>query len=95
MTDSENNEVVIGNNVTLSCSASGLYLPNIVWSKAGQNISSSSRLIITEIVANESFLTSHLEISNTEQGDTGNYTCTADNTAGIDASYSYLQVLGT
>ena len=93
-TDSESHEVVIGNSVTLSCSVSGFHLPNIVWSQEGQNISSSSRLTVTQSVVNESFLTSHLEISSTEQADTGNYTCSADNSAGIDTSYFYLQILG-
>ena len=50
--------------------------------------------MITESVVNETFLTSNLEINSTEQGDTENYTCSADNSVGTDTSYYYLQVLG-
>ena len=87
----ESIEVVIGSNVTLACSASGFHLPNITWTTAGPL---SVRVAISESDVNETFLTSLLEISNTEQGDTGNYSCRAENGVGIDTGYIFLQVLG-
>ena len=87
----ESIEVVIGSNVTLACSASGFHLPNITWTTASPL---SDRVAISESDVNETFLTSLLEISNTEQADTGNYSCRAENGVGIDTGYIFLQVLG-
>ena len=87
----ESIEVVIGSNVTLACSASGFHLPNVTWTTAGPL---SDRVAISQSTVNETFLTSLLEISNTEQSDTGNYSCRAENGVGIDTGYIFLQVLG-
>ena len=90
----ESPEVVIGNNITLTCSASGIHLPNITWSRKGEIIVESSKEIISQSVVNETVLASDLKITNTEQRDTGNYSCSAKNSAGVDTKLFYLQVLG-
>ena len=88
-------EVVIGGNITLTCSASGIHLPSITWSRGGESIAGSSREVITLSVVNDTFLTSEIEIANTEQRDTANYTCSANNSAGVASQTLFLQVLGT
>ena len=88
----ENSEVVIGNNISLTCSASGIYLPTITWSRGGENIPEQK---ITQRAVNETFIISEVKLSNTEQTDTGNYSCSANNSAGVDTQTFHLQVLGT
>ena len=90
----EGPEVVIGNSITLTCSASGIHLPSITWSRGGERIAGSSREIISQSVVNESVLTSEIVLSSSEQRDTGNYSCSANNSAGVDIRHFYLQVLG-
>ena len=85
---------MIGNNITLFCSASGIHLPNITWSRGGEIIAESSREIISQSVVNGTVIASDLKITNTEQRDTGNYSCSANNSAGVDTKLFYLQVLG-
>ena len=51
--------------------------------------------MITLSVVNDTFLTSEIEIANTEQRDTANYTCSANNSAGVASQTLFLQVLGT
>ena len=87
----EGPEVVIDNNITLTCSASGIHLPTITWSRGGENIREEK---ITQNAVNETFLISEVKLFNTEQTDTGNYSCSANNSAGVDTQTFYLQVLG-
>ena len=82
----------MGTSVTLTCSASGLHLPNITWTIPDPE---NEQVIISQSTIGESFITSQLDISNTEQADTGNYSCTAENSVGSDTGYIFLQVLGT
>ena len=90
----EDSEVVIGNNITLTCSASGIHLPSVTWSRGGETIFGSSREIITQTVVNGTLVLSELIISDSEQRDTGNYSCSANNSAGVDTQAFHLQVLG-
>ena len=82
----------MGTSVTLTCSASGLHLPNITWTIPDPE---NERVIISQNTIGEIFITSQLDISNTERADTGNYSCTAENSVGSDTDYIFLQVLGT
>ena len=50
--------------------------------------------MITLSVVNDTFLTSEIEIANTEQRDTATYTCSANNSAGVVSQTLFLQVLG-
>ena len=86
--------MAIGNNITLTCSASGIHLPNITWSRGGESIAGSYREIISQSVVNGTVLKSDFKVTNTEQRDTGNYSCSANNSAGVDIKHFYLQVLG-
>ena len=86
--------MVIGRDITLTCSASGIHLPNITWNRRGESIARSSRKIISQSVVNETILISDFVISSSEQTDTGNYSCSANNSAGVDTKLFYLQVLG-
>lgn len=89
-------EVVIGNSVSISCSASGVPLPNIIWSRAGHGeIMNHTDYLITSVEDNDSMLTtSLLTIVNAVQVDTGYYNCTAENNIGRDFATFFLQVQG-
>ena len=84
-------EVVAGSNVSLTCSAIGLDLPNITWSMP---VTMSGRATISHMIINDTYIASQLDIFDTEQADTGNYSCTAENSISNDTGYIFLQILG-
>ena len=84
-------EVVAGSNVSLTCSAVGFHLPNISWTVPDPL---NDGITISHTVINDSFIASQLDIFVTEQTDTGNYSCTAENGISDDTGYIFLQVLG-
>ena len=83
--------MIAGSNVSLTCSAVGFHLPNISWSVPDPL---NDRITISRTVINDSFTASQLYIFNTEQRDTGNFSCTAENGISNDTGYIFLQVLG-
>ena len=87
----EDLEVLIDNDITLSCSSNGFHLPVITWTPPDPT---NDRLTISSSATNESFIVSHLNISTTEQTDTGYYGCNAENSVGSDSANIFLQVLG-
>ena len=90
-----NTEVLVSNSVTLSCSATGIPLPNFTWSKAGTGfLVNGSDYTIRRVIDSSTRVTSELTVVAAEQQDTGQYSCTADNGAGTDFATFYLQVLG-
>lgn len=88
--DSANNDitkVISGHTTVLNCPASGTPVPAIEWFKNGWLL-----------VINNNILTQdngrQLKIINTRVEDSGNYTCTATNTAGKTEQDMTLLVLG-
>ena len=84
-------EVLIGNDITLSCSSNGVHLPTITWTIPDPT---SDQIVVSSNAINESFIVSRLNISTAEQEDTGNYICTAENSVGSNTADIFLQVLG-
>ena len=72
--------VTEGDNVTLSCNASGNPVPTISWSRDGSLVSSGDQRIRFE--AGNRLLT----ITNVNRTDSGEYLCVADNSEGNDTS---------
>ena len=87
----DNVEVVIGSNITLTCSASGFHRPDFNWIILEH---SERRLNFMTNIVNETYVTSQVEFLNTTQTDTGNYSCIAGNNVGEATEFIFLQVLG-
>ena len=75
----QNVEVREGNNVTLSCNATGNPEPTISWTKDGSPINSNSR---NSFSADNKQLT----ITNVNRTDSGEYRCVASNSVGKKTS---------
>ena len=72
--------VTEGDNVTLSCNASGNPVPTISWTRDGSLVSSGDQRIGFEAGNRQ------LTITNVNRADSGEYLCVADNSEGNDTS---------
>ena len=72
--------VIEGDNVTLSCNASGNPEPTISWRRDGFLVSSGDQRISFEAGNRQ------LTITNVNRADSGEYLCVADNSEGNDTS---------
>ena len=72
--------VIEGDNVTLSCNASGNPEPTISWTRDGSLVSSGDQRISFEAGNRQ------LTIRNVNRTDSGEYRCVADNSEGNDTS---------
>ena len=83
-------------NFPISCTAVGIPPPNITWSDPSGMRLPNDRIILEDhttpqLMADDGFtflyhVTRNLLITNTSDGDTGNYTCIADNGVGAEDS---------
>ena len=86
--------LTIGNNVTaltntriiIQCHANGVPIPAVTWTKDGQEIANDDRYTVQD---DDSLL-----IKESDEADTGLYTCTADSVAGQDSASSTMQIVG-
>ena len=74
--------VTEGDNVTLSCNASGGPLPTITWTRDGSVLNSSVPRISLEAESRE------LTITNISRADSGEYRCVANNSEGTNISHA-------
>ena len=79
-TQSQVGSVIEGDNVTLSCNASGNPIPAITWTRDGSLISSGNQRISFQAGNRQ------LTITNVNRTDDGEYQCVADNSEGNDTS---------
>ena len=70
-----------GNNLTLSCDATGNPVPTISWTKDGSAVDTSNNSRISLSDDNK-----QLTIMNVKRTDSGKYRCTAKNNIGTDTS---------
>ena len=70
----------IGGSVTFTCTATGIPLPTITWMDQVGNIVGT----ISDMVINDTTIQSTLTLSNLQDDDFDNYTCTATNMFGSD-----------
>ena len=80
---------VEGNNITITCKATGIPLPTIVWTFNGRVLMSGGNVITTAItieIGDMSVVTQTLTIMNVLRNLTGMYTCSARNSVGSDNS---------
>ena len=90
-----NTNVREGYTVLLTCVAYGDPIPNLTWSKDGEELSNTSRISLFSSILEEGGLQYPqltLEICASELEDAGTYTCTAANENGTDSSYLELTV---
>ncbi|XP_022107057.1 protein sidekick-1-like [Acanthaster planci] len=84
----ENKEVILGEDLTLTCEARGDPTPSIIWKKDAAVISAGGR----RTVGNSGQL---LHIGSLIGLDQGTYTCEVSNTYGTDSASAYVDVLVT
>lgn len=72
--------------ISLTCPTEGSPPPKITWKKDGEELASSDRYLID----NEGTLTILQAVSK----DTGKYTCSAQNAAGVEEVTSSIDILG-
>ena len=83
------NITVEGNNITITCEATGIPLPTIVWTFNGGVLMSGGNVNISiATIENEdvSTVTETLTIMNVSRNFTGVYECSASNSVGNDTS---------
>lgn len=83
-----------GQSISLKCSATGLPLPQITWTRDGQPIYEHNNLRIGDFVTSESVVNSYVNISSVHTSDGGNYQCTASNELNTMRHSSRLHVFG-
>jgi len=70
---------ILGESVTFTCTATGIPLPMIMWTDEDDTM-----LMGSDMVINSTSIISTLTISNLQDEDFDNYTCTATNMFGSD-----------
>ena len=87
---------VINSTFTTSCHGYGIELPVIIWNKHGMALTNDARIITNQryVFQNSTyqFIASTLTIGSTELEDTGNYSCIARNSNGMDVHRFTLTV---
>jgi len=78
--------VVQGRQVVLTCDADGVPSPTVSWNNQGEPVSGRQGMSISD--------TGALIISSARPEDSGPYTCTAINPAGVASRQVNLQVFG-
>lgn len=87
MIQPENTEVLVGESVTLECSATGQPQPRVSWTKGDQSpLPNDARINITP--------SGGLYIQNVVQADGGQYTCFASNNVDTVRATAYIIVQG-
>ena len=71
---------VLGGSVELTCTAAGIPLPDITWMDEDGNIVTT----ISNMIIDSTVIRSTLTLSNLQDEDFDNYTCTATNMFGSD-----------
>ena len=80
------NNIVEGDNITITCESIGNPLPTIIWSRTN-----GARVLVVDSgnyteSQNASKVSRNLTITNTSREDTGVYTCSANNSVGSVSS---------
>ena len=88
-----------GENITITCSATGVSAPSVNWSRADNSSLTDSRYVINDtsssVIVNDVYqVTRNLTIMNSVREDTGmEYSCTATNELGTAQSNVSITVL--
>ena len=77
---------MIGGGETLTCTATGIPLPNITWMNQDGNTAGTP----SDMMIDATTIRSTLTFSNLQDDDFGNYVCMASNTFNIDTATALL-----
>ena len=80
--------VVLGESVTLECSGTGFPVPSITWLKNGVKVQLGSDTRVSQSSDGSLYVRQVIE------EDEANYTCLAENSAGIDTAFARLIIIG-
>ena len=99
ITEPPNNQTVItGDNVILSCTATGIPLPSITWLELSQNseevMNTSSTLISTSVLTEDGITAVRSTLNVTSVQTSLSYSCVASNDYGTDAKTAYITSQG-
>ena len=90
-TDGENFTIEEEKSITFQCIADGIPVPNIIWTRNGELVSFNPRFTVAAVIMRAPYrpnitqaLQSSLTVTRALSADTGDYFCTADNSAGRD-----------
>lgn len=83
-----------GQPLSLKCSATGLPLPQITWTRDGESIYESQHLRIGDFVTSDGTVHSYVNISGVHVSDGGNYQCTANNDVGAVSYAQRIKIYG-
>ena len=81
-----NTSAMIGGGETLTCTATGIPLPNITWMNQDGNTAGTP----SDMMINPTTILSTLTFSNLQDNDFGNYVCMASNTFNNDTATALL-----
>ena len=82
----DNVTALTNTSITIQCHTSGVPTPTVTWTKDGQEILHGGRYTVLD--------DGSLLIRESNEEDTGRYTCTADSVAGKDGASSMVQIAG-
>ena len=84
LTIGDNVTALVNTSITIKCPTSGVPKPTVTWTKDGQELLSGGRYRLQD--------DGSLVISDANEEDNAQYTCTADSVAGKDSVASIVQV---
>ena len=77
-------DIVLGSNITLTCTSSGSPPDTFTWMKDGVPVTQSADITIVTYTNTMAVFSSSYTISNISISDNGTYTCTVTNPIGSD-----------
>ena len=86
LTIGDNVTALANTSITIQCPTSGVPTPTVTWTKDGQEIPSGDRYTVQD--------DGSLLISEADEEDNAQYTCTADSVAGKESASSTVKVVG-
>lgn len=86
--------VTVTEDLTLTCEVIGSGPPQVTWYRNGDSLSNGGRVSIENEVTGNSTTTSFLEIQSITLTDRGQYRCQAEDTDGVNATETTLDVKG-
>ena len=71
-------------NRTFTCEATGYPIPNVIWHRVDGSLTDGVSMS-ENILTGDGSVIANLKITNASREDTGEYTCTANNSIGSDS----------